>query len=104
MLTLEESDTDFPKIRSAIARGFENSRVCEYADLMGAWAYIVQFQRAQRSLFAIRKTNSATDPKRVISKGAAFFENHRLVDVDDNGIARRRASNAHLDTKLCPYG
>jgi hypothetical protein len=86
MLTLEESDTDFPKIRSAIARGFENSRVREYSDLMGTWAYVVQFERGRRSLFAVRKTNSATDPKRVISKGAAFFENHRLVDVDDKEL------------------
>ena len=86
ILTLEENDCDFPKVRGAIAKGFDNPRVKEYDELLNAWAYVVQFTQGKRVLYACRKITTAADPKRVKSKTVSFFENHRLIDVDDKDV------------------
>ena len=86
ILTLEEADCDFPKVRDSIAKGFDNPRVKEYAELLHAWAYVVQFTQGKRNLYACRKITTATDPKRVQSMSVLFFENHRLIDIDDKDV------------------
>jgi hypothetical protein len=86
ILTLEESDCDFPKVRDSIAKGFDNPRVKEYDELLHAWAYVVHFALGRKTLYACRKITTATDPKRVQSRSVLFFENHRLIDIDDKDV------------------
>jgi len=86
ILTLGEEDCDFPKVREAIGLGFDNPSVKEYQELLSAWAYVLQLTKGNRTLYGCRKITAATDPKRIISKAASFFENHRLVDIDDKPI------------------
>jgi Domain of unknown function (DUF4868) len=86
ILTLAEGDCDFPKVREATGLGFDNPMVKEYQELLSAWAYVLQLSKGKRILYASRKITAATNPKRIISKAASFFENHRLVDVDDKPI------------------
>lgn len=86
LLTLETGATDFPKIEAEIVRGFDNALVQQYEELLGSWAYVVQFKKGDDSLYAWRKIGGATDPKKIISKGATFFSDHKLVDIDDKEI------------------
>ena len=86
LLTLEVGATDFPKVEAAIGQGFDNPLAQEYGELLNSWAYVVQFERKKERLYAWRKINAMTDPKKVQSKKATFFQNHRLVDVDEEQV------------------
>lgn len=86
LLTLDTDATDFPKVETAIGEGFDNPIAKEYRELLNSWAYVVQFERGQDRLYAWRKINAMTDPKKVKSKKATFFQNHQLVDVEEEQV------------------
>ncbi|MBQ4797045.1 DUF4868 domain-containing protein, partial [Pectobacterium versatile] len=44
------------------------------------------FEKGDKRLFAWRKINSDTQPKKVRSKNAVFFQKHKLVDIDDKEV------------------
>lgn len=86
LLTLDAEATDFPKVGMAIGQGFDNPIAKEYRELLNSWAYVVQFEKGQDRLYAWRKINAMTDPKKVKSKKATFFQNHQLVDVEEEQV------------------
>lgn len=86
LLTLDADATDFPKVEAAINKGFDNPLAKEYSELLNSWAYVVQFHKGKESLYAWRKINSMTDPKKVKAKKATFFTNHKLVDIDEETV------------------
>lgn len=86
LLTLAADATDFPKIEAAIHQGFDNPVAKDYSELLNSWAYVVQFEKGSERLYAWRKINAMTDPKKVQTKKATFFQNHQLVDVDEEKV------------------
>lgn len=86
LLTLDADATDFPKVEAAINKGFDNPLAKEYNELLHSWAYVVQFHKGKESLYAWRKINSMTDPKKVQSKKATYFANHKLIDVEEETV------------------
>lgn len=86
MLTLDKDATDFPKVEAAIEQGFDNPIAQEYSELLSSWAYVVQFERGKDRLYAWRQISAMTDPKKVKTKKATFFQNHRLIDVDEDKV------------------
>lgn len=86
LLTLDAAATDFSKVEAAIANGFDNPLAQEYSELLNSWAYVVQFQKGKESLYAWRKINAMTDPRKVKSKKATFFQNHQLIDIEEDHV------------------
>lgn len=86
LFTIATDITDFVKVEAAIDEGFDNPNAKNYEELLNSWAYIALFEREGKRLFAWRKINADTQPKKVKSKNATFFQNHKLVDLDDKEI------------------
>lgn len=86
LLTLDADATDFSKVETAINAGFDNPLAKEYSELLHSWAYVVQFHKGKESFYAWRKINAMTDPKKVQSKKATYFTNHKLVDVEEETV------------------
>lgn len=86
LLTLDADSTDFAKVQAAIDAGFDNPHAKDHAELLGSLAYVVLFESGDQRVFAWTKINTLNNPKRAISRQALFFENHRLVDVDDKQV------------------
>lgn len=86
LLTLDADATDFHKIEAAIDAGFDNPRAKEYEDLLNALAYVVVFESGGQRLFALRKINTLNNPRKAITRQALFFENHKLIDVEDKQV------------------
>ena len=86
LFTITSDATDFAKVEAAIGAGFDNQRVTEYDQLLKSWAYVILFESDGRKLYAWRKISTDTDPKKAASKNAAFFLNHKLVDIDDKEV------------------
>ena len=86
LLTLDVAGTDFIDVEKAIAEGFNNPLAQQYEELLNGWAYVVQFTKGADNLYAWRKITGLTDPKKVVSKNATFFNNHRLEDIDDKQV------------------
>jgi Domain of unknown function (DUF4868) len=86
LLTLDADATDFHKIEAAIDTGFDSPRAKEYADLLNALAYVVVFESGGQRLFALRKINTLNNPKKAVTRQALFFENRKLIDVDDKQV------------------
>jgi hypothetical protein len=86
LLSMDTALTDFAKVEEAIGKGFDNARATEYAALLNSWAYIVQFESEGKSLFAWRKINAMTQPKKALHRKALLFRNHKLTDVDDEEV------------------
>ena len=86
LFTIAADATDFPKVESVIKKAFDNSRAKDYEELLNSWAYVVLFEHEKERLYAWRKINSMTQPKKVITQKAIFFQNHKLVDVDDKQV------------------
>lgn len=86
LLTLDSDTTDFPKVEQAIEQGFDNQRAREYKDLLNSWAYIIHFEHDGEHVYAWRKINSMTQPKKVESRKALFFKNHRLTDIAEDEV------------------
>lgn len=86
LFTIATDITDFVKVATAIDDGFNNPYARNYEELLNSWAYIALFEKDGKRLFAWRKINADTQPKKVMSKNAMFFQNHKLVDLDDKEI------------------
>lgn len=86
LLTISAEVTDFVKVAGAIDAGFDNPHATKYEELLNSWAYIALFEREDKLLYAWRKINADTQPKKVRSKNATFFQNHKLVDIDEKEI------------------
>lgn len=86
LLTLDAAVTDFAKVETAIDVGFDNAHAKSYSDLLNAWAYVVLFESDGQRLFAWRKINTLNNPKKAVSRQALFFDNQRLVDVEDKQV------------------
>lgn len=86
LLTIDADATDFAKVVNAIGAGFDNVLAREYSELLNSWAYVVQFEKGSEHLFAWRKINAMSNPRKALSTKATFFTNHRLIDVDDEQV------------------
>jgi Domain of unknown function (DUF4868) len=86
LFTLQAGETDFAKVQAAIENGFDNERAQTYSDLLNSWAYVVLFERDGESVFAWRKINAMTQPRKVQSRKALLFQNHRLTDISDEEV------------------
>ena len=86
LLTLASGTTDFPKVEQAIEQGFENPHAKEYRDLLNSWAYVVHLENNSEHLYGWRKINAMTQPRKVESRKALFFRNHRLTDVAEDEV------------------
>lgn len=86
LFTIMADATDFPKVEVAIDTGFDNAIAREYQDLLNSWAYVVQLEHGDDRLYAWRKISTLTQPKKVQSRQATFFVEHKLVDVEDKEV------------------
>ncbi|MCW5234478.1 DUF4868 domain-containing protein [Verminephrobacter eiseniae] len=86
LFTIATDETDFVKIAAEINRGFNNQRVEKYEELLNSWAYITLFENNSERIYAWRKINADTQPKKIKSKNALFFRNHQLVDIEEKEI------------------
>lgn len=86
LFTIAAEATDFPKVEVAINAGFDNAIANEYQDLLNSWAYVVQLEHDKDRLYAWRKISTLTQPKKVQSRKAIFFFEHKLVDVEDKEV------------------
>lgn len=86
LFTIAAEATDFPKVEVAINASFDNAIANEYQDLLNSWAYVVQLEHDKDRLYAWRKISTLTQPKKVQSRKAIFFVEHKLVDVEDKEV------------------
>lgn len=86
LFTIAAEATDFPKVEAEINAGFDNQRAQEYDELLNSWAYVVLFESGNDRLYAWRKINAMTQPKKVVTQKVMFFQNHKLVDVEDQQV------------------
>lgn len=86
LFTIAADITDFSKVEKAISEGFDNHRATEYDDLLNSWAYVVLFEKDTNYLYAWRKINSMTQPKKVQTRKATYFHNHKLIDIADKEV------------------
>ena len=86
LFTMSTEATDFVKVEKAINDSFNNAHATEYKDLLNSWAYVVVFEKDQEKLFAWRKINALTQPKKAITRQAFFFHDQKLVDVEDKEV------------------
>lgn len=86
LFTIAADTTDFTKVAMAINEGFDNPHAIEYDQLLNSWAYVVLFEKDNDRLYAWRKINAMTQPKKAMTQKATFFRNHKLVDVEDKEV------------------
>lgn len=86
LFTITADATDFPKVEEAINAGFDNAIAKDYQELLNSWAYVVQLEHGSDRLYAWRKISTLTQAKRVQSRKATFFVEHKLVDVEDKEV------------------
>lgn len=86
LFTITADATDFPTVEASINAGFDNAMASEYQDLLNSWAYVVQLEHGNDRLYAWRKISTLTQPKKVQSRQATFFVEHKLVDVEDKEV------------------
>jgi hypothetical protein len=86
LFTLAANTTDFVKVEAAIAAGFNNPHAANYDELLKSWAYVILFEKDGKKLYGWRKVSADTQPQKVNSRNAAFFQNHKLVDLDDKEV------------------
>lgn len=86
LLTIAADATDFVKVEEAINAGFDNRHAANYGELLKSWAYVILFEKDEKKLYGWRKVNADTQPQKVNSRNAAFFQNHKLIDLDDKEV------------------
>lgn len=86
LFTLAANTTDFVKIEAAIAAGFDNPLAAKYDELLKSWAYVILFEKDGKKLYGWRKVSADTQPQKVNAKNAVFFQNHKLIDLDDKEV------------------
>jgi hypothetical protein len=86
LFTITSDATDFPRVEEKINTGFDNAIAKEYQELLSSWAYVIQLEHGDDRLYAWRKISTLTQPKKVQSRQATFFVEHKLVDVEDKEV------------------
>lgn len=86
LFTITADATDFSKVEVAINAGFDNAIAKEYQELLNSWAYVVHLEDGDDRFYAWRKISALTQPKKVQSRQAMFFVEHKLVDVEDKEV------------------
>lgn len=86
LFTIATDATDFLKVEEVISAGFDNAIAKEYRDLLNSWSYVVQLEHGNDRLYAWRRISTLTQPKKVQSRQATFFVEHKLVDVEDKEV------------------
>lgn len=86
LFTISADTTDFTKVEAAIDKCFENPHATKYEELLNSWGYVVLFENDGKRLYGWKKINADTQPKRAVSKGMVFFQNHKLIDVDEKDV------------------
>jgi len=86
LFTIAADTTDFPQVEKAISTGFDNPIAKDYTELLNSWAYVVQLEHGKDRLYAWRKISTLTQPKKVESRKATFFVEHKLIDVEDKEV------------------
>lgn len=86
LFTIEADATDFAKVEAAIEGGFNNRHVTRFEDLLKSWAYVIRFEKDERTLYAWRTISADTQPKKASSRDAVFFVKHKLVDLDEREV------------------
>lgn len=83
LLTIEANMTDFAKVEAELCKGFENPRLQNAQNLLNSWAYVVLFEKNEQKLYAWKKINVDTQPKRVATRSVLFFVNQELIEPED---------------------
>lgn len=86
LFTLDANTTDFVKVEAEIAAGFNNPLAAEYGELLKSWAYVILFEKDEKKLYGWRKISTDTQPQKAKTKNAVFFQNHKLIDLDDKEV------------------
>ncbi|MCD0501531.1 DUF4868 domain-containing protein [Bordetella petrii] len=86
LFTIAADATEFVNIQAAVEAGFDNPLAKNYDELLNSWAYIALFENGGKRLYACRKISAETQPRKVKSKSATFFQHHKLVDIDEKEI------------------
>lgn len=86
LFTISADATDFTKVETAINEGFDNPHATQYDELLSSWAYVVLFENGNDRLYAWRKINAMTQPKKATTQKATYFHNHKLIDVEDKEV------------------
>ncbi|MCK9608674.1 MAG: DUF4868 domain-containing protein [Methylomonas sp.] len=86
LFTISADATDFVKVEAEINQGFEKPHAQNYDELLNSWAYVILFEKDGEKVYAWKKISAETQPKKAKSKGAVFFHNHKLVDVEDKEV------------------
>ena len=86
LFTIAADVTDFTKVEAAINQDFDNPHATKQDDLLNAWAYVVLFEKEGERLYAWRKINTTTQPKKALTRNALFFRNQKLIDVEEQPV------------------
>jgi len=86
LFTISADATDFIKVEAEINQGFEKAHAQNYQELLNSWAYIILFEKDGEKVYAWKKISAETQPKKAKTKGAVFFHNHKLVDMEDKEV------------------
>lgn len=86
LFTISADTTDFTKVEQEINKGFDTPLVTQYSELLNSWAYVVLFENGADRLYAWRKINAMTQPKKALTQKATYFRNHKLVDAEDEEV------------------
>ena len=86
LFTITTDATDFPQVEQAINTGFDNAIAKDYKELLNSWSYVVQLEQGNDRLYAWRKISTLNQPKKVQSRQATFFVEHKLVDVEEKDV------------------
>lgn len=86
LFTIAADATDFTKVETAINQGFDNPHATKQDDLLDSWAYVVLFEKGSERLYAWRKVNTTTQPKKALTRNALFFRNQKLIDVEEQPV------------------
>ncbi|MBK9219391.1 MAG: DUF4868 domain-containing protein [Uliginosibacterium sp.] len=86
LFTISADATDFTKVEQEINKGFDNPLVTKYDELLNSWAYVVLFENGTDRLYAWRKINAMTQPKKAVTQKATYVRNHKPVDAEHEEV------------------
>lgn len=86
LFTIDADTIDFNRVAVEIGKGFGNPKVSNHAELLRSWAYVILFEKNDKKLYAWKKVNADTQPKKASAKELTFFLNKKLVDLDDKEV------------------
>jgi hypothetical protein len=86
IFTLESSETDFVKIQAEINKGLANRKASTYDELLNSWAFVIELNKGDQTIYGMRKVNSLTQAKKVASLSSFLFQKSLLVDLSDKQV------------------